>query len=1295
MTVFIGIYKAIYSYEPQTADELAIQEDDLLYLLAKSDIDEWWTVKKRLLGTDTEEPTGLVPSNYIEEAPVISHVKALYDYEQPQNPSEELSFHENDTFDVFDDRDPDWILVKSNVSNEYGFVPGNYVEPIGDTNTTTNTNTITDAAAVANTTAATTTTTTIAPTNSNNTAVAANAPTTPATVPNFLPPPQHNARSNYMDSQPSSEIQNNERTNQNNMNEEREEEEDIPPPKPMRPTSTVIDNNSRINNRPEGNRERTKSGASYYLGDEDGYHDSSYSQAGKNTSTDNYNGYNNGDAELRDDIYQTWNVQEIDGRKKHKAKLAIGHNKISFIPSKKESVPQEWTIDKLVSYDHEKKHMFLEFVDPYKNLELHTGSNDKCNEIMAILGEYKGASRGAGLKEIENASQIKKKGKILYDFIAESHDELTVKEGDVVYIINDKKSPDWWMCENVSTGKRGVIPAQFVERITGSQNKPERSSSGFFSSFKKVAKGSNSKSPSKTKSSTLAGLNLSVDSGSWKSDANQDISEKKSRSRFNSFSHKKKGSSSATSANTDSNTSKKTFPDPKKSRIWVDRTGTFKVEAQFIGCADGKIHLHKANGVKIAVAAEKLSEDDLVYVERVTGFSLDKFKPNANNNNTTTSGSSSGKDAREQERERRRRIREKEEKERDRMLRERELMELKKARQLLDEERQRLQQQKELPPVKPPRPDTSANMDRRSSTRRTSSNTNKNNYDWFEFFLNCGVDVSNCQRYTINFDREQITDDMQADINSSMLRTLGLREGDIVRVMKYLDTKFGRENQQTQTGNMFTQMDGSLKDNTVPQSNNDTSQQVQPQLTAPAIQSTKTIVDDDAWTARPASKSQPNLVVSNNEFTGSVQELLDLEPLTPKKAAPTSSTNSVTNSTVPEPKLDSLESVKPTSESTQAQQITGTLAGGTTTVPLDPFKTGGNNILPISTSFMMVPFITGGVMPLQKTGGMGVPQTTFSAQLTGGVLPVQKTANGLMPLATTGGIMPQTTFGAQVTGGLMSLQKTGGMLPLQATGGMLPLQTTGGLGSMPTTSFGLPPASSVLPVQKTGSGLIPVSTTGGAMLPLQVTGGAIPQTSFMTQSMTGNVNGMPQTSFSSQVTGGANVIPTTSFSNQITGGANMMPATSFVSQLTGGANIIPQTSFGNPMVNSMPQTSLGGMQTTTGTTMPLQRTGGFQPQSKFGITLQQTGGIAPLSQNQWTGSVMQQPQLINNQIGGLAQGLQNTSISQTPIIATQQSMLQTQPTGFGFGNGPQSLQQSQQRQANIMNASAANPFGFS
>ena len=95
--------------------------------------------------------------------------------------------------------------------------------------------------------------------------------------------------------------------------------------------------------------------------------------------------------------------------------MIIGNNKIHFIPNKGD--PQEWSIDKLVSYDKEKKHMFLEFIDPYKSLELHTGNNDTCNEIMSIIGEFKGASRDPGLREVQMATKSKKQARIMLSLI--------------------------------------------------------------------------------------------------------------------------------------------------------------------------------------------------------------------------------------------------------------------------------------------------------------------------------------------------------------------------------------------------------------------------------------------------------------------------------------------------------------------------------------------------------------------------------------------------------------------------------------------------------------------------------------------------------------------------------------------------------------------------------------------------------------------------------------------------------------------------------------------------------------
>jgi len=62
---FLGVFRAIYDYEPQGEGELAITDGDLLYVLEKED--EWWKAKKKAAGEDDEEPEGLIPNNYVEE----------------------------------------------------------------------------------------------------------------------------------------------------------------------------------------------------------------------------------------------------------------------------------------------------------------------------------------------------------------------------------------------------------------------------------------------------------------------------------------------------------------------------------------------------------------------------------------------------------------------------------------------------------------------------------------------------------------------------------------------------------------------------------------------------------------------------------------------------------------------------------------------------------------------------------------------------------------------------------------------------------------------------------------------------------------------------------------------------------------------------------------------------------------------------------------------------------------------------------------------------------------------------
>lgn len=64
--VFLSIATALYDYQPQGENELAIREGDLLYIVEKGE-DDWWKAKKKAPGEDEEEPVGLIPSNYVEE----------------------------------------------------------------------------------------------------------------------------------------------------------------------------------------------------------------------------------------------------------------------------------------------------------------------------------------------------------------------------------------------------------------------------------------------------------------------------------------------------------------------------------------------------------------------------------------------------------------------------------------------------------------------------------------------------------------------------------------------------------------------------------------------------------------------------------------------------------------------------------------------------------------------------------------------------------------------------------------------------------------------------------------------------------------------------------------------------------------------------------------------------------------------------------------------------------------------------------------------------------------------------
>lgn len=1180
---FIGVYKALYAYTPQSNEELSIDENDILYLLEKSDVDDWWTVKKRVVGPDADEPVGLVPSNYIEPADYIGSATALYDYDRQTE--EEVSFKEGDQFQVYDDKDPDWILVTKG-NQEFGFVPSNYIElNLGGSSTAP--------------TAAAVPASSIPP-----------PPSHPAqSIPSFQPPPQRQDRIETppKDIEPESRyapvpISNQHSRDKSNDYDDEQDYDEAPPPKPTRPTQSQ---------RPSSSSQPTRSQPE----DEE------------------------------DDQLYTWSVSEVEGRKKKKAMLAIGNSTIYFSPdSVHGGTPHQWKSKDLLSFSSEKKHLFLEFRNPLYSLEIHSGTKEVAAEILSVLGELKGAESDKGLREVAAAASSKPKssslpsskktGKILYDFEAQGDDELSVVEGDNVYILNDKKSKDWWMVQLVNSGQSGVVPAQFV------QSTSESGLSSLTSKFKRSKSKDNITNPSPSKKE------------------------------------------------------QKRLQGPKASRVrtWEDSSGTFKVEAEFLGVVEGKIHLHKTNGVKIAVAAPKLSITDLEYVEKVTGMSLEQYKTSKKG---ASSSSSDPDRERKERRERERRRRERDERERDRQERERDRRERELEREERDRLRRELRDAKtgeavESPPPQPARPGSSSAPSK--SSRAPSAP--KDEYDWFEFFLEAGVDVNQCQRYTNNFNKEQIDPSIIESIDSSILRTLGLREGDIIRVMKYLDQKFDRQpktQDSNSQGGLFTEPTGALKTNRTGSAGGVTNTLPSPTKTTPSN------VDDDAWTVKPAATNtavdRPPSVLTQN-FTGSMQDLVNLKPLAPTATA--SSTKSVpTYAPVPSKPLQPTKSGATTNTSNINIQKTGDFIPsqptGATLAPLDPFKTGGANILPLTTGGAFV------YLPIQQTGALQLQPT--------GLVPIQQT--GLLPLQKTGGN----------TGGLMPLQKTGGGLPFQQTG-LLPLQKTGPLGGLPQT--GINPTGSLPPTTSFGQAPTfnqpPPTTSFGS----QPTGGFIPQSQF----------GLQQTGLgglqTGQPTGGFNG---TSFNNfQPTGGFQQQPQpTSFnqqptFSQQPTGFN--GQSPFGGQTTGFNGQTPFSGQPTgfnsisSPPTFNNPQQTFGQQPQFNQQMN-QLTNSFqnasiqspSPFQQQQPTTSFYQNPQQTQS-FGGFQPQQQQQPFYQNNAQsfggfqpqAQPLQPLESQPTGFGFGNSAPNTSFGQQplgaqmtgasKRANLANATADNPFGF-
>lgn len=343
--------------------------------------------------------------------------------------------------------------------------------------------------------------------------------------------------------------------------------------------------------------------------------------------------------------------------------------------------------------------------------------------------------------------------------------------------------------------------------------------------------------------------------------------------------------------------------------------------------------------------------------------------------------------------------------------------------------------------------------------------------DWFDFFLAAGVAPQICERYATAFDRDQMSEDSLQDVNAGVLRTLGLKEGDILRVMKHLDNKYGRSrpplgsSDSANGDGLFSGPNGRLRDNTSgkgrPAPPVETNNTVDPRVfeqsslkkdqpvdgamatpltSAPSKPPRTTGFDDDAWDNKPSSippappaPTQPQ----RPAVTGAMSELSLLSPPlqptpAPQPPQPQSTQTLQTQPTGADPNFFNQLAQPSQIPPRQRPQPTGQLPNQSSMLPPPPTR-------PMSTPALQPNLQQPQALRPQMTGIAPPGQSMNDLMNNQRMQALYAQQTGFGGYAQPNGLLPQQT-GFQPYMQAMQPQQTGyppqGFLTQQATGFM-------------------------------------------------------------------------------------------------------------------------------------------------------------------------------------------------------------------------------------------------------------------